>query len=531
MTLPNEPINEKKHNAIQIRLHKGASVSIFKDQLKSEFGCRWHLLANGGRCWSCPIDVSDKINSFLDTYGIKADLKPHQDDYFAKPDNLQKVDRLFDRIDQLQKQHFDEDRNLIVEKDAFSKEILKRALDENSQDVQAKYKEYEVREEKQDDLKEEIEQLRNQAKLIEQKEKINNNKECNNEFCFLKLNSLISKPKKIRWIIKPYLDAESLCVLFGEPGSMKSFLAIDVGLCVAHGLAWHGSPVRESGSVFYIAGEGFHGLSRRLKAWTQDNNVNPDDIPFFVSNHSAQFLDLKSAAEVVTCINDLQKQHGTPALVIIDTLNRNFGNGDENTTEDMTAFVNNIDKYIRSRFGCAVLIVHHSPLNDSKRARGASALRAAADWEYCLSKVQGDTRKLTPTKVKDHEPPPDIFFEPVSVSLDGWIDEEDKTTMTSCVLKKINNKNNLIIKYEINNLTNSQKIALDCLINLIKEKNTDNGIHIDDWRTAAYEACISPADTKAAKKKAFQRAVEFLMEKGFVEGKTDYWKLKGDTGH
>ena len=201
-----------------------------------------------------------------------------------------------------------------------------------------------------------------------------------------------------------------------------------------------------------------------------------------------------------------QEKHGNPVLVIIDTLNRNFGNGDENTTEDMTAFVNNIDNYIRSRFGCAVLIVHHSPLNYWKRARGASALRAAADWEYCLVKVQGDIRQLTPTKVKDHDPPPQIFFEPLLISLDGWIDEEDGSTMTSCVLKKLNNANTFISKDESNNLTNPQKIALDCLINLMHENNNDNGIYIDDWRIAAYKAGISSAATQDAKKESIQKS-------------------------
>ena len=201
-----------------------------------------------------------------------------------------------------------------------------------------------------------------------------------NKFGFQQLNSLLQVPTKTRWIIKKYLDAESLSVLFGEPGAMKSFVAIDIGLCAASGTDWHGAQIREQGSVFYIAGEGFLGLSRRLQAWVQAHDVAAEDIPFFVSNQSAQLLDDKSAFEVVSRIEELQQKHGKPILVIIDNLNRNFGSGDENSTEDMTAFINNVDIYVRSRFRCAVLIVHHSPLNDPKRARGASALRALFGW-------------------------------------------------------------------------------------------------------------------------------------------------------
>ncbi len=255
-------------------------------------------------------------------------------------------------------------------------------------------------------------------------------------FQFLSINSLLQKQPRANWIIKSYMDIGSLGLLFGEPGSMKSFVALDMGLCIASGHEWHGAPIRNKGAVFYIAGEGFSGLSKRLRAWTLENNINPTHLAFFISNRSAQLLDKVSTDDVVKSIDNLQALHGKPILVIIDTLNRNFGPGDENSTGDMTSFINAIDTYIRTHYGCAVLIVHHSPLTDQGRPRGSTVLHGALDWEYKLVKRPGHVRELSVTKVKDHDQPPAISFEPVTIQLEGWVDDEDGSVMTSCVLRK-----------------------------------------------------------------------------------------------
>jgi len=346
-------------------------------------------------------------------------------------------------------------------------------------------------------------------------------------FQFRSAHALTQEPPKANWLIKSYIDACSLIQLFGEPGSMKSFLAIDMGLCVASGHNWHRSPIRKKGLVFYIAGEGFAGLSKRLKAWSLANNIDLKEIPFFVSNRPAQILDPSNVKEVIEAIEELKHQYGLPVFVINDTLNRNFGPGDENKTEDMTKFVNCVDTAIRLKYGCAVLIVHHSPLNDSGRARGNSSLRGALDWEYCLTK-QGDARKLSTTKVKDYEPPPNIIFKPRSILLDGWIDEEDGEIITSCILEKVDG-DALGCKSNIAKLKGSQKVAFDCLLKLFESSNCNKseGVHIDIWREAAYTASISPAGTPEANKKAFQRAIKDLRDSGSIEVKNNYWKACG----
>ena len=168
---------------------------------------------------------------------------------------------------------------------------------------------------------------------------------------FVSAADLCSEPRPVKWLIRKHTEEGSLGMTFGEPEAMKTFNALDQGLSVATGHEWHGHPVQQ-GPVFYLAGEGHAGLSRRIKAWAKHHKVDLKGVPFFVSDQPAQFLDAQSALDVTQAVDALCKEHGKPTLIIIDTLNRNFGPGDENATQDMTKFIATIDKTIRVRYGC-----------------------------------------------------------------------------------------------------------------------------------------------------------------------------------
>ena len=84
------------------------------------------------------------------------------------------------------------------------------------------------------------------------------------EFAFSHIEELVKGVKPINWLIKGFLEMDSLSLMFGEPGCGKSFSAIDLACCVATGKDWHGKPVKQSGPVFYIAGEGFIDMRQRI---------------------------------------------------------------------------------------------------------------------------------------------------------------------------------------------------------------------------------------------------------------------------
>lgn len=340
-------------------------------------------------------------------------------------------------------------------------------------------------------------------------------------FAFVPASDLISSPHPTRWLISGFLEEGSLATVFGPSGSMKSFVAVDMGLCIATGRNWHGKTVRNSGAVFYICGEGFAGVGKRLRVWMLHNGVDAAQVPFFVSNAPVQMLDPASVDSAMVAINELAEAHGAPRLIIIDTLARNFGPGDENNTPDMNAFVAALDT-IQRQYECAILTVHHTGLATAERARGSSAFRAAMDWEFKLE-PKADVRLLSCTKSKDHEPPQNMAFEPDAVET-GW-DDEDGNPVTSIVLQSVNVP---VTERKNQALKGANKIALDALFNVCTKgdilKTAATAVDVETWRAEAYRLSISPSTEQSAKQKAFRRALMTLRDGGYVSVDSDmYW--------
>ena len=182
------------------------------------------------------------------------------------------------------------------------------------------------------------------------------------EFAFSHVKELVKGVKPINWLIKGFLEMDSLSLMFGEPACGKSFCAIDLACCVATGKDWHGKPVKRPGPVFYIAGEGFNGLSRRLMAWQVSHGYNLRNAPIYISQCAASLTDLGNARLVSASIEEIVEETGgvIPSMIVIDTLARNFGPADENATKEMNTFINHIDQLLRAKYSCNVLIVHHT---------------------------------------------------------------------------------------------------------------------------------------------------------------------------
>ena len=156
--------------------------------------------------------------------------------------------------------------------------------------------------------------------------------------------------------------------------------------------------------------------------------------PLFISSGPAAFCDAEGVKAVREAIENLPEGVKQPGLLIVDTVARNFGPGDENSTKDMTLFIAGLD-LIRVAFGCAILVVHHSGHADKSRGRGATALKGALDAEYCFSKDEQKTVRVICTKMKDSEVP-----EPMAFKIDGvdlGIADEDGQAITSAALRSI----------------------------------------------------------------------------------------------
>lgn len=323
-------------------------------------------------------------------------------------------------------------------------------------------------------------------------------------FKFTHVSDLIRDIKPTDWLIHGFLEAESLSVLFGESGTLKTFLTLSWGLSIACGTDWFGHKVKQ-GPVFFIIGEGQNGFARRVKAWEIEMDIDMADMPFYVSNAPIMMLDDKSAKAAGDAINILREKHRTPALVVIDTLARNFGPGDENSTADMTNFISNLDKYIGRDF--SRMVVHHTGQGNKERARGSYALLAAADAEYCMAKNKGNI-VLSCTKMKDSEKFSEMAFKPRTVT----ISNDYQHPMTSLVLDQVDTPKTKI------KLSAQMEQALSILKSMQQCGAKDCRICLSQWR----DKCV---EEKVYARQSFYRAIETMRDRGIIVISEEYVKL------
>ncbi|RDB43824.1 hypothetical protein DU490_05275 [Halomonas sp. DQ26W] len=250
-------------------------------------------------------------------------------------------------------------------------------------------------------------------------------------FAFTPVGELVANLRPVLWLVRGYVEADSLALVYGEPGHGKSFLTIDLAASIASGTPWHGAETKP-GAVFYIAGEGHNGLARRFKAWETNRGASLAGVPLYVSQRAAPLDDTASAAEVLRTVDTLAAETGqAPVLIVVDTLARCFG-GDENSATDIGALVANLDA-LRHRWNATVLVVHHSGKDTARGARGSTALRGAVDAEYRVTKDPAGLVTLEATKMKDADAPERCAFRLAPVEL-PLVDDEG-APVWSCALE------------------------------------------------------------------------------------------------
>ena len=233
------------------------------------------------------------------------------------------------------------------------------------------------------------------------------------------------------WLVRHYLEAHALSVLFGEPGAGKSFLALDLGLSIATGTTWHGQRVRQT-PVVYLCGEGWGGLQRRMHAWRDWHQVDWRAAPFAITKRAIPLGNRQAAEALKRDIDAIIERLGdAPGLFIVDTLARNFGAGDENSTKDMSLFIDHVGAYLMDAYQAGVMLVHHTGHGDKQRARGSSSLKGAVDAEYFVTKGEAGIVELSGLKMKDAILPLTLYFGMRAVDL--GIRDEDGEAITSVV--------------------------------------------------------------------------------------------------
>ena len=224
------------------------------------------------------------------------------------------------------------------------------------------------------------------------------------------------------WLVRRFIRENSFAVVFAPPASFKSFLVQQLAYGIATGTEAWGRPMQRGSVLYLTGGEGTDGLRDRQEAWEVATGRSLVGAPLVFKEDPENLRDQNRVTELIAAFRRLATPLAPPVrLIVIDTLARHFGGGDENGQGPMSEFVEGVQR-IQHAMGCTVIVVHHTTKSANDVLRGSSALLGAADTALLVSREKGDFVTVKPSKQKEGRTDIALRFKVRSVKL-GW-DEE-----------------------------------------------------------------------------------------------------------
>lgn len=238
-----------------------------------------------------------------------------------------------------------------------------------------------------------------------------------------------------RYLVKGLLDRGALSVVYGPPNVGKTFFCLDLALRLTAGEPFFGRKVMsEAGPATYVIAEGHTAFGNRVEAIRRATpglaqraermSVLPVALNLCKSEDAALLCDLVE-----------ERAEAFPALIVIDTLARSLGTGDENNGTDMSALVASA-ALLQDRTGAHVMLVHHTGKDEKRGMRGHSALHAALDTEIELTRPDTAGRVVSAVvrKQRDLEVGEPFYFALRRVQIGK---DEDGDPVTSAVIEEV----------------------------------------------------------------------------------------------
>ena len=297
-----------------------------------------------------------------------------------------------------------------------------------------------------------------------------------NEFEFLSYDEMEANDRPPEWLIDKIAEKETVVSIYAEPKTGKSFIGISMMLSIATGTEWYGYNTEESG-VLYFCGEGEKSIFKRILAWEEHFATPLRGKKFRVSNRPARILDDEDYEDVLAKAHQAKAEFGKLGLIVIDTLQRNFGSGDENSTSDMNLFIQRIDR-LKFETGACIMLIHHtghagSKSNGIRRGRGSSVLPASVDSEFYIERkdednvagVMGLEEKVMYVKMSQTLNKEDMNMPSINFRMDTIKNLGKNKDKKSAVLVKVDDSE-MPIKTADDIITDKQQLVLDALLNL-----------------------------------------------------------------
>ena len=189
---------------------------------------------------------------------------------------------------------------------------------------------------------------------------------------------IASQPPAVPWMVDGLAVRGDVTILTGDPGAGKSLLALTLSGAVARGESIAGLACTEGSVVYLDAENGGREIHRRLHSLrvplTGVTVIEADGV------NLREDSDLEQLEAVIATFG--------PTMLVLDSLTALWPGANERRTEDVAPVLYGL-KRLAEHHGVAIVVLHHRP-KDGGEYRGTTAIAAAAQLGFTLSKAKGD---------------------------------------------------------------------------------------------------------------------------------------------
>lgn len=316
-----------------------------------------------------------------------------------------------------------------------------------------------------------------------------------------------------RPIIKHWIPSNALGVMYGESGSGKTWVAIDMALSIALGLKWCSQKTVKT-KVLYIAAEGGDGVAMRVKGWMlghkdvtaeqidENFRILPDRVD--LSAQRSQDTAVPTAEDIKNWLDEMDFH---PGFIVIDTLSQTLS-GDENAASDIASYMNNISTYMREPFKAGVMLIHHSGKAAGAGFRGSSAIKANTSFMIRVDRSSETEQgcRVSVEHMKDWMIANPVRFEWNSVEIGR---DDDGEILTSIYMTPEGGSDDIWEKLSQNEIKAKRR---EILLEIVKEIQP---APVDAVQNEFFKkASLPPEDRNRSSK--FSRAVKYAIEAGAI---------------
>lgn len=303
------------------------------------------------------------------------------------------------------------------------------------------------------------------------------------------------------YVVKGILAPGDVGCIFGAPGAGKSLISPHLGYAVAQGRAAFGMRTKP-GRVFYVAAEDPHGMRGRVTAL----KMRHGDAEGFTLVEGVSDLLAEDSPDLAALTEAVEAQR--PALIFLDTLAMAFPGLEENSAEAMGRVV----AVARSltKWGAAVVLIHHDTKAEGKTPRGHSLLNGALDMAMHVSRDEFGVVRGKLTKNRNGSCDRDMAF---LIDTRTLGQDEDGDPITAALVDELD----CGLSPKVEKLSPSARVAFDILVGLEADNpdNVDKGVAEVDWRDACVAGrALSGSEDLESRKRAFRRASKELAGQG-----------------